>query len=647
MASTAPVASSSLKDCSSSKREGDLVRIIENDATLVMVQDFIKQQDGKTDLNERNKHGRTALMMACLHGKLEIVKYLLEIGADHHLTAPDIKNTALHFACMFMESNSEADSALKWEETAEGAKNPASGEAKGDGFEAHFDVKGDAIVLQLIVNLLLHKAEFQKNDDGLYPLDLAALNKRLGVFAFLGSKGLVGKSMLVRGLDILGYLLAVEDKHKDAARILGKAVMEMESDTGNPDPVEFTSDLETFLGQKECKTMADWKALKKTNHARKVNAFLVGDRVLPEKLKPKVLYGPLAKYGHELLFKMKTRAKGFLIFDACLHLERKGLFYLNTVLMYLRMSVPRAETLEIFRDAQFVNSTCKMLGKYIDVMKDVPIDHIEKSVKDIMCNLGRILFDVINEYQSLEILEQFLSPIIEMINVIWDRIPKPEATGSGILVPTISVCHNVLLHLGREFCPNIFFCAPHPSRTRRYTTFLFKRLIANLLHVEGALDLDCHGNTMIHTLMVYSQTLSPQLIVDIAKILIRHGCPTDAKNKKGETPYDINMEMRENEDDFDDEDDFEDEDGDEPCLQLDPRGMGIVYELLKGPEEVYSLQELAARSILSYRIPYRQKLPSTLCAIIRDPVLDEDYEAGDSETSSDYDSDDEQNCPIS
>src|SRR5215212_10237365 len=57
----------------------------------------------RADVNARNEHGMTALMRAAYHGRAEMVRALLDHGADPNITRND-KFTALSLAAFFGHS---------------------------------------------------------------------------------------------------------------------------------------------------------------------------------------------------------------------------------------------------------------------------------------------------------------------------------------------------------------------------------------------------------------------------------------------------------------------------------------------------------------------------------------------------------------
>ena len=65
-----------------------------------MVRLYLKGCDKRT-VNEGDESGVTPLMIACLHGDLEVVEFLLKCGSGVNTECKELKNTPLHYTCMW------------------------------------------------------------------------------------------------------------------------------------------------------------------------------------------------------------------------------------------------------------------------------------------------------------------------------------------------------------------------------------------------------------------------------------------------------------------------------------------------------------------------------------------------------------------
>eukprot|EP00057_Strongylocentrotus_purpuratus_P014520 XP_011668994.1 PREDICTED: ankyrin repeat and KH domain-containing protein 1-like [Strongylocentrotus purpuratus] len=113
-------------------------------------------QEGRIDV--RNKEGQTPLMLACLKGLEDVVKFLLANGANPNSKSSKDGNTPLHYACMLLFEESEdtlsvKPSAKKRLLEQQKLRNPK---------------------LSIVKLLLKYRASVQNNIDGWSPVYVAA-----------------------------------------------------------------------------------------------------------------------------------------------------------------------------------------------------------------------------------------------------------------------------------------------------------------------------------------------------------------------------------------------------------------------------------------------------------------------------------------
>ena len=129
----------------------------------------------------------------------------------------------------------------------------------------------------------------------------------------------------------------------------------------------------------------------------------------------------------------------------------------------------------------------------------------------------------------------------------------------------------------------------------------FKFAFCRLLELDGATVKGHRGMTLLHLAAELSEHIGFytaevfEFILSLVKIIIRHGCPLEEAYKGGETAEDLVLAIC-------DTDDSDDE-------TIADR---FVEALNSEHGSVLTLEELATRVILKWRIPYRDHLPTTL-----------------------------------
>ena len=564
--------------------------------TLVDVQEYFKS--GVVDVDERNEHGQTGLMLACQLADKDIVKFLVEKGANPNLTCSQRGNTALHYACEYTIYDDDGE--VKDWETMEEITQSENASVESTTF---LQEKKPIDVIDFLDSECECNAILVKNNDGLNCVELAALNRKLHTVAYCVSKEWLTLPDQIRVMEILGMFEVLDGDKKNAYKCLFKAIKLRNKNPNNPLTKDHESLLESCLGKAECKNLEELKTITTDKHAFKAEAFLIGDRVLPPQLKSEHVYGRLAQYGYDLLSRRKTMEKAFTVFSGCLQLEQKDLMPVGRVLMFIMFSIRRAATTNhaLYKVIpQFLYPIYKVLNDYVEVVQQVNQSSLATQLESIVDDLACILFDVTAEFSSLKVTGEVLEPTIAMVTIMRSRVPKPPDLK---LHDTFSVSHHILCTLVAQLCNNDFFVETEYKCNR------FKWLLARLIQVEGVHDITTSGNSMLHNLMRLVSSGEFQLVCDLTKLILRHGCRPDTKNNDGQTPMDIAKEQVGH---LDSDDDYE--------------GSQIreLFNLLKGPVMVHSLQELAARTIFCHRIPYEGILPDRVQDVLKDDILKED-----------------------
>lgn len=645
--------------------------------SLGCVKKFVKNHQGAVNLDQRNEHGQTALMLACRERNSRVVKFLLENGADPNLRCTKEGNTALHYVCEIPEygnTESETDDEEDWrlvtsedEEEANGG-NAALSRTKclqfphgvcccSEGFASlkandkgiHFvrlkNTKQNVAVTQklheeygvevfendegkltymfkiekrsvTIIDLLISKygATVQVNNDGLNPVHIAALIcKRSTVQHFVRSD-YIPKAEQVRALEMLGASLLLNDDYNPAYEALADAIEKRSEDLDHVMVKNYASEFEHCFGRRECQTLGDLNRIEANRKAWKEEGFLVADRVVPDALKPKYVYGKLLQHAYDILLYRTTMVKAFKVFSCCLSLEARGQLPPGHVLVFLNFSVHNAASSPSLHKLipQYVDFLCSILGGYVEVAEKMSCARLSESVRDLLGDLSEFLYSFTKHHSRVKGIDCVLEPACKMIKAIWSKIPKQAVPDdhNWRYRRTLSVCHNVLRDVVAHFSHNYDF------RSNRDICFSYKWILVHLVQVEGASYIHRNGNTMLHTLMDLVHSGELQMVLDIARLLVRHGCPTHMRNLEGKTPTEIAEEESE---------------------KLEDRHLPQLVELysLLSPSIVPSLQELTVRTILCRGIPYKDELPLKLCELVEDNFLDDDSDAYETESGSD------------
>ena len=103
-----------------------------------------------------------------------------------------------------------------------------------------------------------------------------------------------------------------------------------------------------------------------------------------------------------------------------------------------------------------------------------------------------------------------------------------------------------------------------------------------------------------------------ELILSIIRMIIRHGCPVKARNRQGDTAEDVALNIIKKR--------YIIENNVSTGLVLEagcdnPQILAIL-DAVRIPSSALPLEELAARVILKWKIPYRNHLPSKLHTIV-------------------------------
>ncbi|XP_030852140.1 uncharacterized protein LOC115928651 [Strongylocentrotus purpuratus] len=541
-------------------------------------------QEGRIDV--RNKEGQTPLMLACLTGLEDVVKFLLANGANPNSNSLMKGNTPLHFACMV-------------EDTVE--EEYLSG-------RCYQPKKWTTIKVSIVKLLLKYGASVQKNLDGWTPACVAAFNmfKDIVDFFLLIDDGSPLEDKITAS-QILGVSQATLDEPalKDAFNSFRRA-LDLQEDAGVITGQAETSELAlcfSKLSLTEFHTSEEIWSVRSSESAFKAHAFLVGERLFPPSLKQKYLYPSLTHFASLLMFQEDMVEAGFQIFSYTLGLERCGELKLGTVLdhiadkyqdhcVYDGKKAPQPLVRQRARD---------LLCAYDSVVNNVNvhIDSMSGMCHSLIDSFGDILFAEVFSGFGFDDLKSTLEDVEKLLRVIQGRAFR-ERQDEYPKMP--SVAHKImkllleLLDSGRDLIDR--------SHLLKVKFVLLRVLMSDNASYQ---DVSCEetpfqdesgGNTLLHFVAYFTYSVEymeciQDLAQDLALVLLRHGCPLDAVNAGGDTARDL--------------------------LQhggLEDQNIHLIQTLVSPPTTVLRLEEAAARVVLRHKINYQDVLPLTLRELV-------------------------------
>ena len=543
--------------------------------------EWFKELCDQTNIDIPNQDGKTPLIVACLKGLKNIVKFLLDKGANPNYQCPYDGNTPLHFACLREQSIERATLRVSY--------LPSDEES----------------TIAIIRHLLTHGARVHRNNDGLTSTCIAGLYglKSVVEFFFTSDQVEVPYAEKVRSLELLGvaesvigagaYRYNVNRAHEAFCR----ALEYRESSSEELVEGKTNSNLANCFiqsGAKECVSLNEMLAIKHDENAIRVHSFLVGDRVLPESQKEEKLWPQVLEYAITRgSYYVDRHILGCEIFKHARNLESTAHLNLGLVTHYIRCSFGLGGQ----READVLYFVESLIASYAQVLM----------TSDVMHHFGELLLTLTLFYPHSEIHDSILSSIVDVVKLIHQAQNFLEHERTSQIA---SLSHTIIRKLPRAF--RIAF------RLRLFNTWKIKRVkyvVSRLLCCEDVTFIDKEkGETMLHTLVCLlsavvrfmSRSITEvfhcidysacDYVMDFARMLINHGCPVNVRNNVGKAARDLLTNI-------------EDVDPDDPSLKE-------LFHLLSPPTSALRLEEMAARKILQARISYHQTLPPALCKIV-------------------------------
>ena len=513
-----------------------------------------KINDCTVELFRVCKWSISPLMVACLLGYKDIVKFLLDKGANAKEKCTEEMNTPLHYACMMREYIEGG-----WLQT-----------------ELYFPCEEDVFTKkEEIIKLLFdHGAVLERNSLGFLPIHCAALFAMEKIVDYFITRDPVTDADRLLAMEVLGVSQSVSYAESSKAHATFVGTLLFRHDNGC-ELAPFSSELGQHFECKECTTFDELYRLNDKS-AMIIHGLLVGDRVLPEKLKQKCLWPIMLLPRYEL-------EKYLCACQYGLELEMSSRLAVGTVLGGIKDLLWEDSDYELQRPQLHQIASC--IEKYNEIFMIVEPGRIVEHISDHSGVFSSILKDLSWRYlRSRQSFDVLFEPTIGAIKVYYtEQISAYEK---------YSVTENLFDCLREMYDSNYV-----SSEDMRNLLVLWNHVLPILLkygHKVHRKNLeDC--STMLSEIMTFlSEEKNVGVICAMTRKLVRHGCPIGAKNYAGRTAKDEALVAAEK-------------------VEIDHPEFDEILTLLSEPSEVLSLRELSARCVLRSRIPYSlQTVPSTV-----------------------------------
>ena len=557
--------------------------------------DFVNnyvEQNGNMTVDEGDERGRTPLMRACLCGNMDVVEYLLQRGAGVNTECTQLRNTPLHYTCKWVDNGF-----------------PYIGHPTGTGRMVPKTLAEKVAIAKV---LLGYGAVYKANTLGLTPICYAGLHQMKPLVDLLGdemeSKEAVDASLKtekIKGLESLGvaYVLDSYSLNFATSRSCMLEAKRLSFAYSYPVPRSDRScEIEKLFKRKECSTIEELESLGQDKDAIQVEVFLLGARIIPDELK--------AQYYWDALFDFGRSRKDF------------------------------AQTCSIFSFlVRIWNTTHLALYNIFDTLLD-SIMLNDLGTQSILDLNGVMMLCV--DYHSSSFTDEDLIP-----NVVVEILTNAAlcTRGEHFESLTTTVIRILMLFKKDEPCTKLerstFFPAwtmidMLPDKISERFGYLaegandhhIKHAFSRLLYLNDASQTSFEEedtllhNTMnileIHTLAHSDEVFA--MVMYIIRMIIRHGCPVDARNEDGFTAKDVALDfIKDRNPNYEAGGEYDTDDSDSAMYtgyeSNNPRIIKLLAAL-SGPSSVLTLEELAARVVLKWKIPYRDYLPKKLHNIV-------------------------------
>ena len=518
------------------------------------------------------KADQSPLMTACQKGYKDIAKALIENGANVNSKCKKYERTAVHYACMTKDDDYEFDYCNYDRNLYEVVQR-----------ERKKEVKNKSSCIKLLIE---HGAVYQTDVLGMTPICYAGLSRMdkelLPSFAQGSRDPLFGYEERIRGSQFRGVSYAIYDQIDiGCAYNSFLEAKQLEQQHGYPPMYSPGDGLSLCFGREECRTVAELEKLKGNKDAVLTEGYLVGGRIIPKEMAPECLWKHLLEYAINKL----SEGEDFALCDNILH-------------FLMVLDLPR----HTFLDSESVlGALCWAVYKAGHRPEMVGIvDHVLQFVSDVvyfdaefMKECGQYYIHTLCKIamnasvcQGEDLLKSTFPQIEELIKQIYLKMeidtPQQKYQARASYEFCRVLFHRTGFHIDTNQLPS------------KQCVKKVKRVMSRLLHLDNAAYTTSEGETILHLLAARGDLLDKwyDVIVFITEMVIRRGCPIEARNQEGLTA--------------------KDQLNDTLYVEVSDPKLRTMLALLSEQSSVLRLKELAARSVLKWKIPYAGIVPVTL-----------------------------------
>ena len=555
------------------------------------------------DVNAEDSRGRTALAMACLFENKELVEFLLKEGANPNLMASNEQKSPLMVACqkgykdiaeVLIEHGANVNSKCEYYERT--ALHYAC-MMTHDSYEFDFydydlglyevmqrERNKEVLKKSSCIKLLIeHGAVYQTDALGLTPICYAGMSRMdkelLPSFAQGSRDPLFGYEERIRGLEFRGMSYAIYDQIDiGCAYSSFLEAKQLEQQHGYPPMYSAGDGLSLCFGREECRTVAELKKLKGNKDALLTEGYLVGGRIIPKEIAPEHLWKQLLEYPTNKLAKGKdfAQCQRILCFLAQLHLAPETLLDSASVLESLCWAVHK-----VGHKPEMIGIVDCVLQSVSDAVDKLDVKKYGPSYIQTLCKIAMNA----SVCRGEDLLHATFPQIEGLIMQIYLKMKINTRQRR------YRVCASYEFFDALFEGIHIHISAKRPSKK---CVKKLKRVMARLLHLDNAAYTTSEGETILHLLAAQKALLEDwyDVIVSMTEMVIRRGCPVEAQNHEGLTAKEkLNTNI---------------------YGEVSDAKLSTMLALLSEQSSVLRLEELAARSVLKWKIPYTNVVPITL-----------------------------------
>ena len=452
-----------------------------------------------------------------------------------------------------------------------------------------------------IVKLLMkHGAIYKDNSLGLTPICYAGLHRMRELQDLLGDMKLPADAggnverEKIKGLEFLAVSYAVRGKYMCLADKLlicqclieAKQMRREGGSCSTPEGDRCYELQQEVFKRTECCSVEELDAIRKEeerkedHYAIQIEGYLVGLRIIPDKLKRQYYWKGLLDSSKHL----GDWAETCSIISYMLKVGKATKTCdLDTISFALEAAVRfKSYNLSALND---------VLPMYFNALSTWTKEMIGSSEEDCIfsCVVRTLSYAALSSHgESFESFTTTLESVIRILQYFQARNPSHSTREEGSFNSPLSMMDPLWAFLRDK---EVFDDEMHN----------FKFAFCRLLELDGATVKGNRGMTLLHLaaeLIEYNTLLTAEVfefILSLVKIIIRHGCPLVEENEDGNSAEELVLAICERDDSHD-----------------ETIAVRFVEALNSEHGSVLTLEELATRVILKWRIPYRDHLPTTL-----------------------------------